>query len=270
MTLESPEARANPSLASFAPDYLDQQKRRLPAHVYRRLHLNLPGLPEGSAFTAEVIFDSMTRGVRVRQPERGIVYQAFVDMSGGSHDDACLGIAYRDDEGRAVLAHLINQAQPCPFDPRKSVERFAAVCKSYGIHTVVGDKYAGETFLYDFGRHGLKYEVCALPASTLYERIEPHLNAREIMFLDHGDLESQLLGLVWRSGKITHMPGEHDDYCNAAVGACLLALDPVPPIDPEMSDEELYQIQRLMGNPSADPFGGIDPDDIVGNIFDRF
>jgi len=270
MTLESPEARANPSLASFAPDYLEQQKRRLPAHVYRRLHLNLPGLPEGSAFTAEVIFDAMTRGVRVRQPERGIIYQAFVDMSGGSHDDACLGIAYRDDEGRAVLAHLINQGQACPFDPRKSVDRFAAVCKSYGIHTVVGDKYAGETFIHDFLRHNIQYEVCALPASQLYERIEPHLNAREIMFLDHGDLESQLLGLVWRSGKITHMPSEHDDYANAAVGACLLALDPVPPIDPEMSADELYQLQRLMANPSADMFNGIDPNDIAGNIFDRF
>jgi hypothetical protein len=35
------------------PDYLVQQQGRVPAHVYRRVHLNLPGLPEGAAYTAE-------------------------------------------------------------------------------------------------------------------------------------------------------------------------------------------------------------------------
>lgn len=45
-----PETRANPSRDSWQdPDYLAQQQRRLPAHKYRRLHLNLGGLPEGSA-----------------------------------------------------------------------------------------------------------------------------------------------------------------------------------------------------------------------------
>lgn len=40
-----PEARANPSMASWPEGraYLDQQKARLPANIYRRLHLNLPG-----------------------------------------------------------------------------------------------------------------------------------------------------------------------------------------------------------------------------------
>jgi hypothetical protein len=31
-------------------------------------------------------------------------------------------------------------------------------------------------------------------------------------------LEQQLLGLMWRGGKIDHQPGEHDDYANAAAG----------------------------------------------------
>jgi phage terminase large subunit-like protein len=39
-----PEQRANPSMASWEDrDYLTQQKARLPANIYRRLHLNLPG-----------------------------------------------------------------------------------------------------------------------------------------------------------------------------------------------------------------------------------
>jgi hypothetical protein len=63
----SPEARANPSMASWQDaGYLLQQQNRLPSHKYRRLHLNLPGLPEGSAYTAEVIMSAIDRGCRVR------------------------------------------------------------------------------------------------------------------------------------------------------------------------------------------------------------
>ena len=46
----TPEQRANPSLASWGDDaYLDQQRGRLPTGKYRRLHLNLPGAPDGAA-----------------------------------------------------------------------------------------------------------------------------------------------------------------------------------------------------------------------------
>jgi len=85
----TPEQRANPSMGTWPrADYLDQQAKRLPAHQYRRLHLNLPGLPEGSAFTADAIMGAVARGVKVRKPVSGIHYFGFVDMSGGSSDDA--------------------------------------------------------------------------------------------------------------------------------------------------------------------------------------
>ncbi len=43
---KSPEEHANPSMAGWGnPDYLPQQRRRLPTHKYRRLHLNLPVRP---------------------------------------------------------------------------------------------------------------------------------------------------------------------------------------------------------------------------------
>src|SRR5262249_11188936 len=56
MELQTGEERANPSLATIGGmEYLQQQKLRLPGHIYRRLHLNLPGLPEGAAFSVEAI-----------------------------------------------------------------------------------------------------------------------------------------------------------------------------------------------------------------------
>jgi hypothetical protein len=216
---KSPEARANPSMASWADqDYLAQQQRRLPAHKYRRLHLNLPGLPEGSAFQPEPTMDAVARGVTVRQAEAGVKYSGFVDMSGGSSDDAVLGIGHTDAAGRHVLDALLDQGQRPPFDPNKAVERFVRALTDYGVGRVVGDRYAGETFRAQFEEAGIGYAVCKQTKSELYEAFEPALNSRNVVLLDVPQLEQQLLGLVWRGGRIDHQSGEHDDYANAAAG----------------------------------------------------
>ena len=215
----APEIRANPSLDSWADsNYLAQQQRRLPAHKYRRLHLNLPGLPEGSAYQPEPIMDAIDRGVTMRKREEGKKYDAFVDMSGGSSDDATLAIAHKDSEGRIVVDIVMNQGQPPPFDPRAAVERFASILKEWGLSTVQGDKFAGETFLKDFERHHIDYRVSKQSKSDMYEALEPVLNAREVLLPDVPTLEQQLLSLVWRGNKIDHASGEHDDWANAVAG----------------------------------------------------
>lgn len=222
----TPEQRANPSMRRWTtPGYLAQQQRRLPAHKYRRLHLNLPGLPEGSAFQPEPVMDAIDRGVLVREPQPEIQYHAFVDMSGGSSDDACLAIAHRDADGVAVLDLVMNQGPRPPFDPRLAVERFVRALESYRIRAVTGDKYAGETFVADFNRHQIGYDVAKATKSELYESLEPALNGHRVRLLDQPILEQQLLGLVWRGGKIDHQngTGEHDDHANAVAGAIVLA-----------------------------------------------
>jgi hypothetical protein len=115
-----PESRANPSRATWADQgYLDQQRVRLPSHKFRRLHLNLPGLPEGSAFSIESLDRAITRGVSVVSREPGRKYHAFVDTSGGSSDDAVLAIGYRDDAGVNRVVRGLNQA-PDPRSTRAS------------------------------------------------------------------------------------------------------------------------------------------------------
>lgn len=221
----SPEERANPSMASWGNlEYLAQQQRRLPAHKYRRLHLNLPGLPEGSAFTAEMIMDSVERGVSSRPPGEGIEYFAFVDMSGGSSDDATLAIGHKDTDGCAVVDRVMNQGPQPPFDPRLAVVRFVDVLRSYGVNRVVGDRYAGETFRVDFRGLGVDYIVCSASTSANYESLEPRLNGGAVVLPDVPVLEQQLLGLIWRGGKIQHPGGEHDDFAAAVAGVVDLIL----------------------------------------------
>jgi hypothetical protein len=58
-----PEAKANPSMGSWNnPGYLPSQRRRLPLHKYRRLHLNLPGMIEGAYFNAASVMDCIVPG----------------------------------------------------------------------------------------------------------------------------------------------------------------------------------------------------------------
>jgi hypothetical protein len=214
-----PETRANPSRGNWPDaDYLAQQKRRLPSHKFRRLHLNLPGLPEGSAFQPDPVMSAVTRGEPSFPRPQGVSCRAFVDMSGGSSDDATLAIGYRDSDGRAVVARVMDQGPPPPFRPRDAVKRFAQVLREWGISRVVGDRYAGLTFRQDFEDAGVTYELAALTKSELYEQLEPRLNGHEVVLPDDTVLEQQLLGLVWRGGRIDHQNGEHDDRANAAAG----------------------------------------------------
>jgi hypothetical protein len=220
----TPEQRANPSMASWDNDeYIEQQRRRLPTHKFRRLHLNLPGAPDGAAFSAAAVMSAIISGRKRVEPEPDRAYAAFVDMSGGSSDDAVLAIAHYDPNSkRAVLDLLVAQTGKPPFNPRDAVRKFAGLLKTYGLSRVQGDAYAGQTFRADFSEHGITYEVAMLPKTGIYDALEPKLNAGEIELLDIVELQEQLLTLIVRNGRIDHQPGGHDDHANAAAGALWL------------------------------------------------
>ena len=206
-----------------------------------------------SARAVESVLDSVARGVRVRNPESGRRYWAYVDMSGGSNDDATLAVGYQD-EGRAVVALVQNQGPPPPFDPHHAVDRFAATCRLYGVQSVTGDEYAGETFKMAFARHGIGFTVAKLSTSQLYEALEPRLNARQVVLLDVPEVEQQLLGLVWRGTKIDHPPGEHDDYACVVAGVVELVLGRRPSFKLETTSYTKNFIQPVSGR-AVDPAG---------------
>jgi hypothetical protein len=222
-----PDRRANPSMSSWGDGgYLDQQRKRLPTHKFRRLHLNLPGAPDGAAFDGDKVMAAIVTGRRRLAKEDSVKHRAFVDMSGGSTDDAVLGVSHYDAARKvAILDCLVSQTGAPPFNPRVAVKKFIGVLREYGLARCTGDAYAGQTFRADFEEHGIAYDVCRRSKSELYDALEPRLNAGEVELLDDGKLQEQLLTLVTRGGKIDHLPGDHDDYANAAAGAIWLATD---------------------------------------------
>jgi hypothetical protein len=265
-----PEERANPSMSSWTnKNYLEEERRRLPSHKFRRLHLNLPGLPEGSAFSAEKIVEAIEQGVKARPPDERLAYFAFTDMSGGSNDDACLAITHKE-QGRAVLDICINQGGHPPFDPMKAVASFATVLKEYRLSRVIGDRYAGQTFRAAFQKEGVGYEVSAPSRHELYEAMELAFNTGSAVLLDNEVMESQFYGMVWRGSRIDHLPNEHDDFSNAASGALWLAAKK-PSVSlsiPEgIGNRPLAaDAAKKFGNVLAQPYGGAidDEDDAEG------
>jgi hypothetical protein len=215
-----PEQRANPSMSSWPEGaaYLEQQKRRLPTNKYRRLHLNLPGAPTGAFFDQGAVLAAVVERRRALPPEDGVTYWAFVDMSGGSSDDAVLSIAHKVEK-RVVVDLVEKQAGGVPFDPRRAIEKFCDILKRYRVTRVTGDRYAGETFRLDFQGRGVTYYCSELTTSELYEQMEPRVNAGEVELPDLPVLTEQLLTLVMKGAKVTHEAGGHDDWANACAGA---------------------------------------------------
>jgi hypothetical protein len=219
-----PELRANPSIGSFADGagYIEQQRQRLPTHKFRRLHLNLPGAPNGAFLDQGIVMAAVVPGRKVIPYQEGIIYFAFVDMSGGSLDDAVLCIAHLDGE-RIIVDRIEKQAGSTPFDPRAAVQRFAGILHEYHLTRVTGDAYAGLTFRKDFEACEITYIVSKKTQTDLYEAFEPRLNAGEVELLDVPILIEQAICLVVKGSKITHPAGDHDDFINACAGAIDLA-----------------------------------------------
>ena len=223
-TLE-PELRANPSFGSWADGvgYLEQQKRTLPTHRYRRLHLNLPGAPEGAVFDQGKVMACVVPGRRSLPYVEGIVYFCFVDMCGGGPDDAVICIGH-DDNGRVIIDRIEQQAGSAAdrFNPLEAVCKFFNIMREYRTSRLTLDDYAGGTYRNAFESYGVTAWRCQQSKAQLYDQLEPAINAGLVQLPDDPKLLEQILTLVHRGGRIDHENGGHDDYANAVAGCVSL------------------------------------------------
>jgi hypothetical protein len=169
----------------------------------------------------EVVEAAVPLGCHELSPQPGTIYSAFTDPSGGSQDNFTLGIAHLTDDGHGILDCV--RERRVPFSPDAVVEEFAAVLKSYGVHEVVGDRYAGEWPRERFNQHGITYKPAAKPKSAIYQEFLPIINSGRCELLDHPRMIGQLCALERRTARggrdsIDHPPGLHDDIANCAAG----------------------------------------------------
>jgi hypothetical protein len=137
-----------------------------------------------------------------------------------------LGIAHKDEDGRAIL-DVLRERRP-PFQPKAVVSEFSDTLKSYGIAKVEADRYAGEWVTEAFREQGIIVKSASMTSSELYLNLLPLVSNGSVELLDNKRLLSQLAGLERRArsgGKdsISHFPGGHDDLAVAAAGSLLLS-----------------------------------------------
>ena len=108
-----------------------------------------------------------------RPREHYETYYGFVDPSGGSSDSFTVAIGHKDIVSKVMIVDALREAKP-PFSPEAVTAEFAALLKSYGITSVVGDRYAGEWPKEQFGEYGIRYEQSAKPKSDLYIEQQNH------------------------------------------------------------------------------------------------
>jgi hypothetical protein len=178
-------------------------------------------------FVSREVIDSVTVDDRFElRPDPRRSYVAFVDPSGGAHDSMTLAIAFRDDHGRAVLAHLAERTPP--FSPEAVVDDFSATLRAYRVASVTGDRYAGEWARERFRKRGIAYHLSPDTKSELYVSLLPLLTSGACELLDSPRLFLQLLNLERRTTRhgrdlIDHPPRGADDVANAAAGALVRA-----------------------------------------------
>ncbi len=179
----------------------------------------------GSFLESELIDRAIEPGRRERAPLHMVTYTAFVDPSGRAHDAFTLAIGHR--EGARVVLDVCRGTKP-PFNPSVVVAEYATLLKTYRVHSVTGDRYAGEWVRERFSQHGIQYTHSEQSKSELYMESLPQFAQGAVTLLDCQPLRVELMQLerrTARSGKdsVDHPPGGRDDHANAVCG-CLTLL----------------------------------------------
>jgi hypothetical protein len=193
----------------------------------------------------EAIEACVAKGVTVRAPVAGVRYFGFCDPSGGSADSMTLAIAHAD--GKRVVVDCVVETRP-PFSPDQTVAEFASVFRSYGVTTVVGDRYASSWPPERFFAHGIKYEASEMTHSELYLNLLPLVNSARVELLDNSRMVSQFASLerrVARSGQdsVDSPKNMHEDIANSVAGACVLAA--ARPREMDISDQFIDDLNAL-------------------------
>jgi hypothetical protein len=201
----------------------------------------------------DVIEAAVIEGRRELPRVEHVRYFGFCDPSGGSSDSMTLAITHM--QGSTCIVDLIRERRS-PFSPDSVVKEFADTLKTYGITWIVGDRYAGEWPREAFRKCGVEYRVADKAKSDLYLTLLPLLNSNRIELLDHPRLINQLTGLerrTSRAGKdsIDHVPGGHDDVCNAVAGAAVLAAAAAAHRQPPIVAPAIFSNGRWWGDGQA-------------------
>ena len=202
-----------------------------------------------------IIEAAVDRGLMVRPPRAGVHYVGFSDPSGGARDSFTTAIAHLEGD-TAVLDCLVECK--APFNPTTATKEMAAVLKQYKVWSTVGDKYGAAWIVDAFAKCGIKYEHSERDRSSIYLDALPLFTSGRARLLDNPKMVNQFASLERRTSsvgkdRVDHGPGGHDDLCNSAAGALVLAASKKQPmiITPAMLAQSMRPNRSAIGMPGG-------------------
>jgi len=184
----------------------------------------------GGWLALETIEAAVQRGLTVRPPTTiHYTYVAAADPSGGSKDFFTAAIAH--NENNVAVLDAVLEIKP-PFNPTEAVSQVTALLRSYNLSEATGDRYAAQWVVSAFAANGIKYQHSERDRSAIYSDCLPLFSSGRALILDNPKLISQFASLERKTSsigkdRIDHGPGGHDDLCNAAALAMVLATSAV-------------------------------------------
>jgi hypothetical protein len=221
---KAPTERMNPQVDSEA---IREEYLRDPASAAAEFGADFRNDLE--SYVSREALDAVTVPGRYELPPiAGVHHIGAVDPSTGSGQDSwTFSISYVNKEGIGILS-LLREWKP-PFSPEAVVDEIVALCNTYGIRRITGDRFGGMLVEELFKKRGVSYATAEKPKSEFYHELLPLINSGKVELLDHHVLHAQALNLECRnarSGKpsIDHARGAHDDIINVcAIGLVLCA-----------------------------------------------
>ncbi len=180
-----------------------------------------------SFVSRDVVEAAVVPGRDELAPVPDVRYVAFTDPAGGSGGDS-FTLAIVHCEKQRVIVDCLRERHS-PFQPDAVVQEFSDTLKSYGLHTVKGDRYASLWPRERFAAQGIEYRVADMNKSEYYLAFLPVLNSGRAELLENKKLIRQLCALERRTARggrdsVDHPNGQHDDVANAVAAAVVTAV----------------------------------------------
>ncbi|MGX5803493.1 terminase [Bradyrhizobium sp. Arg314] len=170
----------------------------------------------------ELVEAAVDHGVVARERLPGVHYTGFCDVAGGTGKDSfAAAVAHR--EGNSIVLDACLEIRPL-FNPQTATQQAAELFKSYGISTVVADRYAVGFVIDAFKKQGISYRASERDRSTIYIESLPLFTAGRARLLDIKRLVTQIASLERRTvasgrDRVDAPREQHEDLANAVCGA---------------------------------------------------
>lgn len=210
--------------------FLEQQRRILPEHVYRRLHLNEWTEGAGAFLTfaeVESIFDGRSPAYRCDHPE----HFAALDV-GLSHDATVCAICHLEGDDVVVDAIQTWRGSPSERVSLDAVEEWIIeASRRYRGVKLEADPWQSVGLVQRLQRRGVRCEDVTFGSkyrANIFSNLLELVRTNRLHSFQYEALKDELLRLEFRevSGnlRVDHPSGGHDDHAVAVAMAALAAV----------------------------------------------